>query len=84
MTPKTRDRFLGLSIAALLVTIGGDLLAMPLLLTVGVTGFFLAVAGLFALMTVSLVVGLRQRSGPDAPDPVLAEPAFQSTPPNGH
>ena len=84
MTTRTQDRFLGLTLVALLLTLSGELLRMTLLTTVGVTSFFLALVGLFALMTVTLVDGVRQRSGRDIYDPVLADRASSSTPPIEH
>ncbi|MFC7185799.1 hypothetical protein [Halorubrum yunnanense] len=79
MTTETEDRLLGLTLLSLLAAIGGELLGIASLVTVGVTGFFLALAGLFAIMTVTLVVGLRRLSGPDMYDPVLADRAPLST-----
>lgn len=81
MTTQTRDRFLGLTLVALLVTIGGDLLGMTLLVALGVTSFFLAVVGLFALMTVTLVVGVTQRPGTATYDTVPTDGARSPTPP---
>lgn len=83
MTTKTQDRFLGFTLVALLLTIGGELLDMTLLTTVGVTSFFLALGGLFALMTVTLVGGVSRRSGKDIYDP-LADQASSPTPPREH
>lgn len=73
MTTKSQDRLLGLALFALLVTIGGEILGMTLLVTIGVPSFFIAVAGLLALMTVSLVVGISRTSGPGMRAPVLAD-----------
>ena len=73
MTTKSQNRTLGLAVLAILAAIGGELLGAPLLVSIGVTGFFLAVAGLLALMTVSLVVGVSHISGPDMRDPVLTD-----------
>ncbi|WP_241996624.1 hypothetical protein [Halorubrum sp. SD626R] len=73
MTTKYEDRLLGLAVVALLAAVGGELLGATLLVTVGVTGFFLAVGGLLALMTVTLAVGLSRVSGPDMSDPELAD-----------
>ena len=84
MTTKTQDRLLGLTVLALLVTIAGELLATTLLVTVGVTTFFLAVVGLFTLMTATLVIGVSERSGSDVDDPVLADPTRSATPPGDH
>ena len=84
MTTKIRDRFLGLTLVALLVTIGGELLGMTLLVSLGVTSFFLAVVGLFALMTVTLVVGVTQRSGTVTDDPVRTDGARVPAPSQKH
>ena len=73
MTTKSQDRTLGLAVLAILAAIGGELLGATLLVTIGVTGFFVAVAGLLALMTVSLIIGVSHVSGPDMRDPVLAD-----------
>lgn len=73
MTTKSQDQLLGLALVALLVTIGGEILGATLLVAVGVTSFFLAVAGLLTLMTVSLAVGVSRTSGPDMRAPVLAD-----------
>ncbi|MFC7026415.1 hypothetical protein ACFQJ5_00425 [Halomicroarcula sp. GCM10025324] len=78
----TQDQFLGLALLALLVTLGGELLAVTLLVTIGVTSFFLAVVGLFALMTAALIVGVSQRSGPDMYDPVLIDRSHTATLPD--
>lgn len=69
MTTRSQDRLLGLSVFSLLAAIGGELLGMTLLVTIGVASFFLAVAGLLALMTVTLVVGVSQNTAPDMRDP---------------
>ncbi|WP_144926972.1 hypothetical protein [Halorubrum salsamenti] len=76
MTTKSQDGLLGLTLVALLVTLGGDLLGMTLLVAVGVTSFSLALIGLLALMTVSLVVGVSRTSGPDMHDPLLADRTY--------
>jgi len=73
MTTRSQDRLLGLAVASLVVTFGGDLLGLMPLVTVGVASLFLAVVGLLALMTASLVVGVSRISGPDMHDPVLSE-----------
>lgn len=64
--------------------IGGGLLGMPLLLTIGVTSLFVALMGLFALMTVSLVGRVIRGPGADIFDPVVADRASASTPPTEH
>jgi hypothetical protein len=73
MTTKTEDRLLGLALISLLATFGGELLGTALLVTIGVTSFFLAVAGLLAVMAVTLVAGVSQTSGPDMHDPLRAD-----------
>lgn len=84
MTTKAQDRLLGLTLIALSVTIGGEMLGMTLLTTVGVTGFFIALLGQFVLMTVALVGGVGRRSGRKTYDPVLADQALTSTPSKEH
>ena len=71
MTTKSQDRLLGIAVVALLVTFGGELFGMTLLVSLSVTGFFLAVVWLLALMTVTLIVGVSRTSGPDMDDPML-------------
>ena len=73
MTTKSQDRLLGLTVVALLAAFGGEFLGSAFLVAVGVAGLFLALAGLFALMTLSLVVGVSRTSGPDMRDPILAD-----------
>jgi hypothetical protein len=65
MTTNTADRLLGLALLSLLLTAVGELLAVPLLATVGVAAFFVSLAGLLGSMTLSLLVGVRRLSGPD-------------------
>jgi len=65
MTTKLEDRLLGLAIAALLTTIGGELAGVAALVSLGVTTFALALAALLVVMTLSLLVGLSRLSGPD-------------------
>jgi hypothetical protein len=73
MGTKTRARFVGLASVALLVTIVGELLSTTLLVAIGTASFFLAVAGLFALMTATLILGVNWRSGPEMYDPALTD-----------
>ena len=75
MSTKSQDRLLGLALLSLLVAFGGDLLGMTALIAVGVASFSLAVAGVLALMTVTLVIGVSRVSGPDMHDPTLADRA---------
>ena len=65
MTTKLEDRLLGLAVAALLTAIGGELVGVAALVSLGVTTFALALATLLVVMTLSLIVGLRRTSGPD-------------------
>jgi hypothetical protein len=65
MTTKTEDRLLGVAVAALLTTIGGELAGTAALVTLGVTTFALALVGLLIVMPLSLLVGLTRSSGPD-------------------
>jgi len=73
MTTNAEDRLLGLAVAALLATVGGELLAIPLLVTVGVAGFFAALAVLFAVMTVTLAVGASRSPGLEMRDPAVTD-----------
>jgi uncharacterized membrane protein YgaE (UPF0421/DUF939 family) len=73
MDTKSEDRLLGLALAALLATIGGELIGSQLVMTVGVTVFALSLATLFAVMTVVLVVNVARSSSLDALDPALTE-----------
>lgn len=65
MTTNTEDRLLGLAVAALLTTIGGELAGVAALVILGVATFALALAALLIVMTLSLLVGLTHLSGPD-------------------
>ena len=65
MTTNTEDRLLGLAVAALLTTIGGELAGVAALVALGVTTFALALAALLVVMPLSLLVGLSRSSGPD-------------------
>ena len=62
MYTKTEGRLLGLALVALAATIGAELLGSQLLVTVGVGVFALAVAALFAVMSVVLAVGVARTS----------------------
>ncbi|GAB3698643.1 hypothetical protein [Halorubrum pallidum] len=73
MIADSQDRLLGLTVAAFLATLAGELLGMTLLIRIGVTSFFLAVAGLLAVMTVMLVLGVSRTSGPDMHAPILTD-----------
>jgi len=70
---EIQDRLLGLALAALLATIGGELIGSQLVTTVGVTVFALSLVTLFAVMTVVLVVNVARPSSLDALDPTLTE-----------
>ena len=74
MTTASQERLLELTVLALFAAVSGDLLGMTLLTRVGVTGFFLGVAALLAVMTAALVVGLGRLSGPDMRDSVVTRP----------
>lgn len=82
MTTKSEDRLLGIALVALLAAMGGELLGMTSLVGIGLTGFVLAVTGLFALMTVTLLVGLGRTSGPDMSGSILTERTPLSTRPD--
>ena len=75
MTTNTADRLLGLALLSLLLTAVGELLAVPLLATVGVAAFFVSLAGLLGSMTLSLLVGISRLSGPDMRPATRAERA---------
>ncbi|WP_280587573.1 hypothetical protein [Halorubrum sp. Boch-26] len=68
MNTKAEDRLLGLAVAALVTTIGGELLGSQLLVTVGVVGFAVALLALFAVMSVVLAVSVGSTEL-NAPDP---------------
>lgn len=71
----SQDRLLGLAVVALLTTMGGELLGVSLLVTAGVTGFFVAVAGLLAVMTFALIVGVSRTTNPDMLDSPIVDRA---------
>ncbi|MFO8115081.1 MAG: hypothetical protein R6U01_06935 [Halorubrum sp.] len=73
MDTKTEDRLLGLALAALLATIGGELFGSQLLVTGGVTVLVLALLGLFAVMSVVLAVSVARAPDLNAPDPTATE-----------
>lgn len=59
-----QHRLIGIQLLALCLTFAGELLDVSILVTVGVTGFFLALFGLLAVMSVALAVGLTRTDGP--------------------
>lgn len=65
MTTMIEDRLLGLAVAALSITISGELAGIGSLATFGATTFAAAIAALFVAMPLSLLVGLSRTSGPD-------------------
>ncbi|WP_123620669.1 hypothetical protein [Halorubrum sp. CSM-61] len=73
MQTKAEDRLLGLALAALLATIGGELLGSQALITVGVIACVLAIAALFGVMSVVLAVSVARTSELNAPDPTAIE-----------
>lgn len=73
MDTKSEDRLLRVAVAALLVTLGGELLGSDLLLTAALTVFVLALVALFAVMSVVLVVGVARESELPSFTPELAE-----------
>ncbi|PAU84542.1 hypothetical protein CK500_03235 [Halorubrum salipaludis] len=75
MTTKTEDRLLGLAVAAILATLGGELLGSQLIITAGVVAFVLALAALFGVMSVVLAVSVARTSDLNAPDPTAIESA---------
>ena len=58
MDTKSEDRLLGLAVAALAATLGGELLGSQLIVTVGVAVFAVTIVALFAVMGVVLAVGV--------------------------
>ncbi|ELZ43571.1 hypothetical protein C471_00605 [Halorubrum saccharovorum DSM 1137] len=73
MDTKTEDRLIGLALAALVATIGGELLGSQLLVTVGVAGFAAALLALFAVMSVVLTAGVARSL--NAPEPTVTDGA---------
>ncbi|WP_435099115.1 hypothetical protein [Halorubrum sp. N11] len=73
MNTKSEDRLLGVASAALIVTIGGELLGSQLLVTVGAAGFVIALLALFAVMSVVLAVGVARLPELNGPDPTVTE-----------
>ncbi|GAA0533462.1 hypothetical protein ABNG02_09490 [Halorubrum ejinorense] len=73
MYTKSENRLLGLALAALLTTIGAELLGSQPLVTVGVGVFALAVVALFAVMSVVLAVNVARGSDLIALDAAAAE-----------
>ncbi|RLM63496.1 hypothetical protein DVK05_14570 [Halorubrum sp. Atlit-8R] len=73
MYTKTEDRLLGLASAALLATIGAELLGSQLLVTVGVGVFALAVVALFAVMSVVLAVAVARTTDLNMLDAAAAD-----------
>lgn len=82
MSTQSQDRLLALALVSILAAFGGDFLGLTPLIAVAVGTFAIAVAGLLALMTVTLVIGLSRASGPDMHDPVLADRAPAATNPS--
>lgn len=60
---------MGIQLLALFLAFAGELLDVSILVTVGVTGFFLALFGLLAVMSVTLAVGLTRTDGPEMLEP---------------
>lgn len=73
MHSKSENRLLGLALVALLTTIGAELLGSQLLVAVGVGVFALAVAALFAVMSVVLAVSVARGSDLSALDAAATE-----------
>ena len=72
MHTKTEDRLLGAALAALLATIGGELLGSQLLISVGVAGFVLALTTLFAVMGLVLAASVVRKPDLTALDSAVA------------
>lgn len=64
MRKRLQHRLIGAQLLALLSTFAGELLDVSILIAVGVTGFFLALFGLLAAMSVALVAGLGRTDSP--------------------
>ncbi|KDS91061.1 hypothetical protein FK85_06620 [Halorubrum saccharovorum] len=75
MNTKAEDRLLGAASAALVATIGGELLGSQLLITLGVAGFAVAILALFAVMTVVLGASVARSPELNAPDPTAIDRA---------
>lgn len=58
MNTKSEDSLIGLALAALVTTMGGELLGSQLLVTIGVAGFVLSLGALFAVMATVLAVSV--------------------------
>lgn len=71
MNTNAENRLLGLAVAALLATAGGELLGSQQLVTVGVVGFALALLALFAVMGIVLAVSVARTPELNAPDPAV-------------
>ena len=73
MYTKSENQLLGLALVALLATIGAELLGSPLLVTIGIGVFALAVVALFAVMSVVLAVSVARGSDLNALDAAATE-----------
>jgi len=73
MHTKAEDRLLGLALVALLTTMGGELLGSQVLIAVGAAGFAVAIAALFAVMSVVLAASVARSSELNAPDPTAID-----------
>ncbi|EMA63846.1 hypothetical protein [Halorubrum lipolyticum] len=75
MDTKAEDRLLGVALAALVATLGGELLGSQLLITAGAVGFVVALAALFAVMTAVLAVSVARSPELDALEPTATDRA---------
>jgi len=73
MNTKSEDRLLGLASAALVTTIGGELLGSQLLITVGAVGFVIISPRAVRGHERRARSGRRSNAGDERPDPTVTE-----------
>lgn len=71
MNELWQNRLVGVQLLALLLAFAGELLGVSILVAAGVTGFFLALFGLLATMSVALVASLGRTGGPEMLPPAV-------------
>lgn len=69
MRKRLQHRLIGAQLLALLSTFAGELLDVSILITAGVTSFFLALLGLLVAMSVALVAGFGRTGSQGMLDP---------------
>lgn len=69
MRKRLQHRLIGAQLLALLSPFAGELLDVSILVTVGVTSFFLTLFGLLGAMSVALVAGLGRTDSPGTLEP---------------